>query len=293
MKDDDRELAEVIWTASNGTVNLRYTYGHWLLVQKYEFVEDGSTENLVLTASGRDFLESPEEDTEVALGEAEGLVKLLSIVADNGTARTGGLLEDWSEYLKRRSPFGMDLTFNTPAATAAEQPPGTCESELFERRSNMYFVTQPSLEYLKSVGNEDSVGGGDHPEIWTLMRQRESTIMESLRELLRDMDPFAFEPLLKRLLEETDYQNVKVTSPSGGGGVDVVADIELGITLVREVVQVKRHGRAIQRKDLDVLRCSLYRFNAVMGRDHRDIPLRQGHDRCGLRDGCRPHHAHR
>ncbi len=79
------------------------------------------------------------------------------------------------------------------------------------------------------------------------------------------MDPFAFEHLVKRLLEEMDYQNVEVTSPSGDGGVDVVADIELGITSVREVVQVKRHRRAIQRKDLDALRGSLYRFNAVRG----------------------------
>ena len=111
LEGDDRELAEAIWTASNGTVNPRHTYGHWLLAQKYEFVEDGPDGNLVLTASGRDFLENPSGDTEVALDEAEGLVKLLSIVADNGPARAGGLLEDWSEYLKRRSPFGTDSTF--------------------------------------------------------------------------------------------------------------------------------------------------------------------------------------
>jgi len=79
------------------------------------------------------------------------------------------------------------------------------------------------------------------------------------------MDPFAFEHLVKRLLEEMDYQNVEVTTRSGDGGVDVVADIELGITSVREVVQAKRHKRTIQRKDLDALRGSLYRFDAVRG----------------------------
>ena len=79
------------------------------------------------------------------------------------------------------------------------------------------------------------------------------------------MDPFAFEHLISRLLEEMDYQNVEVTSRSSDGGVDVVGDIELGITSVREVVQAKRHRRTIQRKDLDALRGSLYRFNAVRG----------------------------
>ena len=62
-----------------------------------------------------------------------------------------------------------------------------------------------------------------------------------------------------------DYQDVEVTSPSNDGGVDVIANIELGITSVREVVQAKRHKRPIQRKDLDALRGSLYRFNAVRG----------------------------
>ena len=79
------------------------------------------------------------------------------------------------------------------------------------------------------------------------------------------MDPFAFEHLVKRLLEEMGYQNVEVTARSNDGGVDVVGDIEVGITSVREVVQAKRHRRAVQRKDLDALRGSLYRFNAVRG----------------------------
>ncbi|MDE2677217.1 MAG: restriction endonuclease [Gemmatimonadota bacterium] len=41
---------------------------------------------------------------------------------------------------------------------------------------------------------------------------------------------------------------------SGDGGLEVVADIQLGVTSVREIVQAKRHRRTIQRKDLDALR---------------------------------------
>ncbi len=44
-----------------------------------------------------------------------------------------------------------------------------------------------------------------------------------------------------------------------------MADIELGITSVREVVQAKRHKRTIQRTVLDALRGSLHRFDAVRG----------------------------
>ena len=79
------------------------------------------------------------------------------------------------------------------------------------------------------------------------------------------MEPSAFEQLIGRLLEEMNYQNVEVVGQSGDGGVDVVAQIELGVTSVREVVQAKRHRQTVQRKDLDALRGSLYRYNAVRG----------------------------
>ena len=79
------------------------------------------------------------------------------------------------------------------------------------------------------------------------------------------MDPFAFEGLVKTLLEAMDYEDVEVTSKSGDGGVDVIGRIQLGITEVVEVVQVKRHARNIQRSVMDALRGSLHRFGAVRG----------------------------
>jgi restriction system protein len=79
------------------------------------------------------------------------------------------------------------------------------------------------------------------------------------------MNPFKFEELIKLLLEEMGYDNVETTSPTNDKGVDVVANIELGISSVREVIQVKRHRGGINRTVLDQLRGSLHRFNAVRG----------------------------
>jgi restriction system protein len=58
---------------------------------------------------------------------------------------------------------------------------------------------------------------------------------------------------------------VVVTSPTNDKGVDVIANIQLGISSVREVVQVKRHRGSIGRVVLDQLRGSLHRFDAVRG----------------------------
>jgi restriction system protein len=258
----DRELAQAIWSQSHGAVNPRHTYGHWLFARRYELLRDDRDDLLALTAAGMDFCNHPGGDTEAAIDEAEGLIKLLSIVADNGPTRPAGLLEEWAEYLTRRSRFGTESTFKD---TLRRRLSNLLERDLVERKGTLYSVTQGGLAYLQRAGDEDSIAGGDHHEVWALIRKQESTVRESLRELLLDMDPLAFEHLVKRLLEEMDYQNVEVTARSGDGGVDVVGDIELGITSVREVVQVKKHRRAVQRKDLDALRGSLYRFGAVRG----------------------------
>lgn len=258
----DRELAQDIWDQSNGAVNPRHTYGHWLLAQRYGLLADDSEGLLQLTKVGQDFLEQPGGEAESVVDEAEGLLKLLSIVADNGPARAGGLFDEWGNYLTRRSAIGTDSMIKD---TMRRRLTNLVARGMVERKGNLYSATPDGLAYLQETGDEDSMVGGYHNQVWTLVRQHANTVRESLGELLQDMDPFAFEHLIKRLLEEMNYQNVEVTSRSSDGGVDVVGDIELGITSVREVVQAKRHRRAIQRKDLDALRGSLYRFNAVRG----------------------------
>ena len=256
LQAGDRELAQAIWNTSKRTVNPRHTYGHWLLAQRYDLLRDDGDGVLQLTKTGRAFLEQPAGQSESAIDEAEGLIKLLSIVADNGPARAGGLVEEWADYLSRRSLFKTESTVKD---TMRRRLTNLLERGFVERNGNLYSATPNGLAYLQKIG------GGDHNQVQVLVRQQENAVRGSLRERLHDMDPIALERLIKRLLEEMDYQNVETTARSGDGGVDVVGDIELGITSVREVVQVKRHRRPIQRKDLDALRGSLYRFNAVRG----------------------------
>ncbi len=86
-----------------------------------------------------------------------------------------------------------------------------------------------------------------------------------MRESLRQINPYEFEELVKRLLEAMGYENVEVTSRSHDGVVVVKARIEVGITMVSEVVQVKRHQNSINRPVLDQLRGSLHRFDAMRG----------------------------
>ena len=262
LDGSDRELAQEIWNRSKGEVNPRHIYGHWLLAQRYGFLSEDSDGLLQITEDGRNFLETPGGEAEVLVDEAEGLAKLLSIVADTGPSRHGGLLDEWADYLKRRSAIRSESMIKD---TMRRRLANLVARGLVERKGNLYSATPDGLLYLQQTEDEDAAEAGDHNQVWALVRQHANTVRDSLRHQLQEMDPFAFEHLIRRLLEEMEYQNVEVTSQTSDGGVDVVADIEVGITSIREVVQAKRHRRPIQRKDLDALRGSLYRFDAVRG----------------------------
>ena len=262
LDGSDRELAQEIWNRSRGEVNPRHIYGHWLLAQRYGFLSEDSDGLLQITEDGRNFLKTPGGEAEALVDEAEGLAKLLSIVADTGPSRHGELLDEWADYLKRRSAIRSESMIKD---TMRRRLANLVARGLVERTGNLYSATPNGLIYLQQTEDAHGAATGNHDQVWTLVRQHATTVRDSLRSQLQEMHPFAFEHLIKRLLEEMDYQNVEVTSRSNDGGVDVVADMEVGITSIREVVQAKRHRRAIQRKDLDALRGSLYRFDAVRG----------------------------
>lgn len=262
LQGSDRDLAQAIWERSDGAVNPRYVRGHWLLIQRYGLLGKDGDGTLQVPARGRNFLEQPGGKTESEIDEAEGVFKLLSIVADSNSAPASGFVDEWADYLSRRSRFGSKSTIKD---TLRRRLANLLERQLIERKARLYSITSEGLAYLEGSVVANTVGGGEQNEIRALLRKHETTVRENLKELLHETDPFALEHLIKRLLEEMGYQNVDVTARSGDGGIDVVGDIELGITSIREVVQVKRHRRAIQRSVLDALRGSLHRFRAVRG----------------------------
>ena len=156
------------------------------------------------------------------------MVKLLSIVADRGPAPAGGFVNEWADYLSRRSRFGSKSTIKD---TMRRRLANLLERQLIERNGNLYSITREGLIYLEETAATAHVGSSEQSEIRALVRKHEITVRKSLKELLHETDAFDLEHLIKRLLEEMGYQNVEVTAQSGDGGVDVVGDIELGINV--------------------------------------------------------------
>ena len=265
LSGTEQQLAMAIWKGSKRQVNPRHTRGHWYLAKGYDLLAEEQDEVLRLTARGQDFIQNPSGDTVQLIDRQEGLIKLLSIVAERGPGRRGHLLPEWSRYLQAVSNFNSDSTFKD---TLRRRLLNLVDRDLVTRSGNTYQITQSGLDYLEHVGVDPTwiqTPLDELHQLYDLANQQRQAIREQLKNLLLDMDPYQFEDLIRRLLEEMGYQDVETTSPANDKGVDVVGDIEVGITAVREVVQVKRHRYNIQRPVLDALRGSLHRFGAVRG----------------------------
>lgn len=264
LSGDHRDAALRIWTHTKKRINPRHMAGHWLLASGYELLDDGADGRLIVTPRGRDFADHQEGAAVRELDEREGLLAILALLAEQGPSAPAALLAPWLEYLRRVSRIRAE---------------SSARSFLYYRLRNLlargyavrtgqkYELTAAGLAWLKASGfaEEETVAPDETRKVWDLAQAQRAAVRKALREHLSAMDPYAFEQLIGRLLETMGYTDVEVTTPSGDKGVDVVGRITLGITEVREVVQVKRHQGNVQRPVLDMLRGSLHRFGAVKG----------------------------
>lgn len=74
----------------------------------------------------------------------------------------------------------------------------------------------------------------------TIEAQRES-VREDLRAHVGDMDPYAFEHLIRDLLERMSFTDCEVTQQTRDGGIDIRANFSIGISEIKTIGQVKRH----------------------------------------------------
>lgn len=267
LQGQELVLALRLWEGSNRTVNPRHLTGNWLLCSSYGLIEAGEDDVLTVTSDGWNFIEKPEGQIVQQIDYSEGLLHLLRVIAEHGPGKRSELLHYFADLLDRYSRIRSQAAVSSYWYARMRN---LTERELVTRSWITYEITQAGLAYLEQVA--DLLDSGDTAatpspvhDIGKLVKVRADTVRRQIREALYDIDPYSFEALIQRLLEAMGYENVTVTSRGGDGGVDVVADIEVGITLVREVVQVKRRQGSLHRPVLDQLRGSLHRFDAMRG----------------------------
>ncbi len=262
---EEQKLAIKLWQQSKNTINPRHVRGLWYFAKKHNlFATDGSG-ILTITDRGQCFIDQPAGQLVAEIDSHEGLLTILQLVAEKGPGKRGSILPGYAEFCRTYTTCRSDSVLK---GSLYDRLSNLIVREYIDRKGQSYEVTDSGLAYLEAYA---ALVPGPDPVTQTqtgirrLAKEMRQEAREQLAEYLVNMDPFKFEELVKLLLEEMGYDNVDTTSPTHDKGVDVVANIELGISSVREVVQVKRHRSNINRTVLDQLRGSLHRFDAVRG----------------------------
>ncbi|MEL6560128.1 MAG: restriction endonuclease [Bacteroidota bacterium] len=141
---------------------------------------------------------------------------------------------------------------------------------LIKRSANKYQITKKGFKYLeRNTSPNELVQEKKEKEEEDLLIDRGKEFTTNQRSLLKEklhqMDPFAFEELVKFLMEAMGYEDVEVTPKSRDKGVDVIGTIENGISSVKEVIQVKRFRKNINRDIVSQLRGDVPLFEAYRG----------------------------
>jgi restriction system protein len=260
----ERELALKIWQETGGQVNPRYTRGCWYLASKHGLLERDDEDCLHITPAGREFSANLEGERVALIDRGEGLLTLLQIVSERSPGRRSEILPDYVNFCNTYTTY---RSLSVHKSSLYDRLVNLVERKLITRSGLLYEITDAGLQRLQKYA--DLIHGRAVTTRQTELQELAQSISQAARAKLAEhlslMNPYRFEELISLLLEEMGYTDVKVTSPSNDKGVDVVADIELGISSVREVVQVKRHSGSINRTILDQLRGSLHRFKAMRG----------------------------
>jgi restriction system protein len=264
LTGDEQALAMRLWNESNHALNPRHLRGSWYLTSKHQLLAVQDNGHLHITARGQQFLDQPAGQVVAEIDSYEGILTILQLVAERGPGWRSDFLPDYATYCRTLTSFHSETVI---------------KSALYDRLFNLidrgyvvrsgltYEITDAGLAYLDRYAHllPGRTVSSKQSDLHRLAAELSREARDQLATYLSTINPFKFEALIKLLLEEMGYTAVELTSPTNDRGVDVVAHIELGISSVREVVQVKRHKGSINRRVLDELRGSLHRFNAVRG----------------------------
>lgn len=253
-------LASRIWEISDHKLNPRHIYGSYLFMNNHDLigVESGIYQ---LTEKGKLFL-SDDVITLQSIDENEGLLQLLKLFQAAGKAKVSDLKPQWAEYLSDHSNFGTESTIRD---TIQRRTRNLLNRQLLVKEGHKYSVSADGEAWLKKAPKA-SLSEEDKFDLLKDINKHNRIQRDILFEQLSSMNPYQFEKLIARLLMSMGYEDVQVTEQSGDKGVDVVGNVQIGISSVREVVQVKRTPNStISRPLIDQLRGALPYHDAIRG----------------------------
>lgn len=259
LHGEDAELASRIWQQDNHILNPRHSYGAYMFINNFGLMETNDNGLWVPSEKGLGFIKG---DASVlrSIDEEEGVIYLLELLASREQAKRSDLLPEWMAFLHQNSKFGSE---RSGKSTLYSRLVNLIQRALVERDGMSYQITDAGRKWLsKSLPGKKS---DPRKDLLDAIKRYNEQQKELLREQLCSMNPYKFEQLVGQLLEAMGYDDVEVTKASGDKGVDVVGRVQVGITTITEVVQVKRMQNSVTRPLIDQLRGALPYHKAIRG----------------------------
>lgn len=211
------------------------------------------------TSRGKLFLQD-DEKTLRSLDDQEGILQLLELLAGREMSRRADLLPEWQAFLHQHSKFA---SASSVKSTLYSRLYNLIDRDMVNREGMSYRITDAGRAWLgKALPARKS---DPRKELLEAVKRYNEQQKELLREQISTMNPYKFEHLVGQLLEAMGYEQVEVTKASGDKGVDVIGQVQVGITTITEVVQVKRMQNTITRPYIDQLRGALPYHKAIRG----------------------------
>ncbi|HGF0772105.1 TPA: restriction endonuclease [Kluyvera georgiana] len=261
LSGEDAEIALRIWQTDNHILNPRHSYGCYLFLNYplFDLMASTADDTWTPTVRGERFLQDDNE-TLRWLDDLEGLIQLLELLAGREMSRRADLLPEWQAFLHQHSKFASD---RSAKSTLYSRLYNLIDRQLAAREGMSYRITDAGREWLTQALPTQQAD--PRKELLEAVKRYNAQQKELLREQLSTMNPYKFEHLVAQLLEAMGYEQVEVTKASGDKGVDVVGKVQVGITTITEVVQVKRMQNTINRPLIDQLRGALPYHKAIRG----------------------------
>lgn len=261
LKGEDAEIALRIWNQDNHILNPRHSYGSYLFLNSSVFalMETTPKDTWVPTEGGQQFLNN-EDVTLRSLDDKEGLLHLLELLAGREMSRRADLLPEWQAFLHLHSKFASTSSIKS---TLYSRLYNLIDRDMVAREGMSYYITDKGRAWLANA--LPARKADPRKELLDAVKRYNQQQKEQLREQISTMNPYKFEHLIGQLLEAMGYEQVEVTKASGDKGVDVVGRVQVGITTITEVVQVKRMQSNITRPVIDQLRGALPYHSAIRG----------------------------
>ena len=224
LSGDNQMLAIKIWEGSEKELNPRHLRGEWYLSQRHDLLIEDGLGMLHITSRGESFINDPRGQVVAKVDQHEGVFIILQLIAELGPGKRSTFLPKYTEYSHN---FTHDKSENVIKSRMYARLNNLRARGFVEMNVHTYEITESGLGYLEYYSELIKQEGlkTQTLDIERLAKQHREIAKKELSDYLLEMDPFKFEDLVKFLLEEMGYIDVKVTSPvndKGWGGAEKV-----------------------------------------------------------------------